>query len=78
MFPDSRIAQSFELGVEKIRYALNFGIAPYLRLLLVDEVKRFSCFILCFDESLKSQTQTCEMDLVIRYLNKTKQKNVLM
>ena len=31
MFPNSRIAQSFKLGADKVRYAVNFGIAPYLR-----------------------------------------------
>ena len=40
MFPDSRIAQSFKLGADKIIYAVNFGIAPYLRSLLVDEIKQ--------------------------------------
>ena len=72
VFPDSAIAQSFKLGAEKIRYAFNFGIASYLRSLLVDEIKKSSCFVPCFDESLNSQTQTCEMDLVIRYFNNTK------
>ena len=68
MFPDSKI----KLGADKIRYAVNFGIAPYVRSLLVDDIKQSSCFIPCFDESLSSQTQTCEMDLVIRYFNKAK------
>ena len=68
MFP----AQSFKLGANKIRYAVNFGIALYLRSLLVDEIRQFSCFILCFGESVNFQTQTCKMDLVIRYFNKTK------
>ena len=49
MFPDSRIEQSFKPGADKIRYAVSFWIAPYLRSLLVDEIKQ-SCFIPCFDE----------------------------
>ena len=72
MFPDSRIAQLFKLGGDKIRYPVKFGIASYLRLLLVDEIKQCSYFIPCFDESLNFQTQTCEMELVIRYFNETK------
>ena len=74
MFPDSRIAQSFKLGADKTRYAVNFGIVPHLRSLLLDVIKQSSCFIPCFDESLNSQTQTCEMDLVIRYFNETKKR----
>ena len=30
MFPDSTIAKSFQLSVDKIRYMTNYGIAPYL------------------------------------------------
>ena len=74
MFPDSRIAQSFKLGADKIRYAVNFVIAPYLRSLLADGIRQSSCFIPRFDESSISQTQTCEIDFVIRYFNKTKKR----
>ena len=31
MFPDSKIAKSFELGATKLKYVINFGIAPYFR-----------------------------------------------
>ena len=72
MFLDSTIARSFELGADKIRYASNFRIAPYLRSLLVDEIKKSFRFFPCFKKSLNSQTQTCEMDLLIRYSNETK------
>ena len=28
MFPDSKVAKSFELGATKLNYVINFGIAP--------------------------------------------------
>ena len=40
VFPDSMIVQLFKLGADKIRYAVNFEIAPYFRSLLVYEIKK--------------------------------------
>ena len=31
MFPDSKIAQNFQLGPDKLKYICNFGIAPYFK-----------------------------------------------
>ena len=28
MFPDSKIAKDMRLGVDKVKYVINFGIAP--------------------------------------------------
>ena len=63
MFPDSRISQSFRLGADKIRYAVNFGIAPYLlrSLLFRRESSFLVLFLVLMREPLKL---TCEMDPV--------------
>ena len=53
MFPDSKIAKSFELGATKLKYVINFGIAPYFR----DILQRSDCFVISFDESLNDYTQ---------------------
>ena len=29
MFPDSKIASILELGKDKLKYVVNYGIAPY-------------------------------------------------
>ena len=62
MFPDSKIAKSFELGATKLKYVINFGIAPYFR----DILQRSDCFVISFDESLNDYTRNCQMDIVIR------------
>ena len=31
MFPDNKIAKSFELGATKLKYVIIFGTAPYFR-----------------------------------------------
>ena len=68
MFPDSKIAKSFELGATKPKYVINFGIAPYFRNVLYNHLQKSDCFI-SFDESLKDYTQNCQMDLLIRYFD---------
>ena len=69
MFPDSQIAKSFKLAADKIRYTANFGIAPYFNNLLVDDVKKTDCYVTSFDETLNAITQSCEMDIIIRFSN---------
>ena len=57
MFPDS-----------KMQYGLiNHGLAPYFKSLLLDSLKKSDIYVYSFDESLNYVTQTCEMDLYIRY-----------
>ena len=69
MFPDSKIARSFQLGPDKLRYMVNFGIAPYFKSLLVKRLNETDCYVISFDESLNDMTQSCEMDLLIRYFD---------
>ena len=67
MFPDSQLAKSFKLRADKMRYSSNFGLAPFFKSLLYEDIKKSCCFVACFDESLNPVTQTCEMDIVIRF-----------
>ena len=57
MFPDSKIAKSFELGATKLKYVINFGIAPYFKDILYNHLKKSNCFVISFDESLNDYTQ---------------------
>jgi len=74
MFPDSKIASSFQVGADKVRYMTNYGIAPYFKSLLVDSLKMSDCYVVSFDESLNDMTQSCEMDLLLRYFDKLDNK----
>ena len=69
MFTDSNIAKSITVGVDKMRYVVNFGIAPVFKSILIDSVKKAEIFVAIFDESLSEQTQNCEMDMLIRYFD---------
>ena len=67
MFADSSIALNFAISEDKIRYIVNYGIAPYFKGLLIDEIKKSLCHSISFDESMNSKTQECQLDLVIRF-----------
>ena len=62
MFPDSKITKSFQMRPNQIGYSITHGVGPYFKGFLV----------VSFDESLNKKTQTCQMDLLIRYWNEEK------
>ena len=67
MFPNNATAEQFSLGRTKFTYVVNHGLSPYFKELLPDNVNLSDCFVISFDESLNSVTQSCEMDITIRY-----------
>ena len=67
MFPDSEIAGSFSMARTKSMYAINHGIYPYFKSLLLSSLSQSNIHVYSFDESLNNVTQTCEMDLYVRY-----------
>ena len=42
LFPDSKVAKDVTLGRTKISYIMNFGLAPYFKSLLTEEIKKNS------------------------------------
>ena len=74
MFPDSKTAQNFHLGLDKLKYICNFGIAPYFKDVLKEMLKKSDLFVICFDESLDDVTQSCQMDVLIRYFHSIDRK----
>ena len=69
MFLDSKIAKDMRLGADKVKYVINFGIAPAFKNALTECMKKSEFCIVSFDESLNDNTQNCEMDVVIRYFD---------
>ena len=66
IFPDSNIAQGMSCG-PKNSYLITFGIAPYFKQLLIDDLKA-PCFVVLFDESLNTALHQEQMDFSVRYL----------
>ena len=74
MFPDSKIAQNFQLGPDKLKYICNFGIAPYFKDVLKEMLKKSDLYVICFDESPNDVTQSCHMNVLIRYFGSVDRK----
>ena len=72
MFPDSTIAKKFTCGKTKVNYLICFGIAPYFREKLLQRIKEAECLTVSFDESLNKETQTEQMDVIVRYFYEDK------
>ena len=54
---------------------MNHGLPLYFYKTLVSDISKnnisaVDCFRLCFEESLDKVTQSCEMDFMVRFLNK--------
>ncbi|XP_023209542.1 uncharacterized protein LOC111612544 [Centruroides sculpturatus] len=74
MFPDSPIATQFQLGPDKASYIINYGIAHYFREKLINAVTSCNNITISFDKSLNKVAQRTQMDLVIKYWDKSKDK----
>ena len=69
MFLDSKITKDMRLGADKVKYVINFGIAPAFKNALTESIKKSEFYIVSFDKSLNDNTQNCDMDVVIRYFD---------
>ena len=67
MFPDSNIAQGMSCAPTKLSYLITFGIVPFFKQLLIDDLKKAPCFVVLFDESLNTALHQEQMDFSVRY-----------
>ena len=74
MFPDSRVAKSFQLSKTKCGYFITYGLAPYVKELLMKKIQSSPFFVLSFDESLNIIIQKKQMDLQVRFWDNEKKK----
>lgn len=71
MFKGSKIAELFSCGSTKCSYVINFGIAPYFRLLLEENIREAPYHVRCFDESHNKSVHKGQMDMHIRFWDQT-------
>ena len=74
MFEDSHIAQSFSVGSTKLSYDITFGLAPYVKNLLLESVDEVKYYSLSFDESYNGIMKKGQMDLLIRFWDSAKHR----
>ena len=72
MFPDSSIAQAFSCGEKKCAYVVCYGLAPYFKQQLQDQVHALDSFVILFDESHNDSTHSKQMDIHIRFFDETR------
>ena len=67
MFENSQIVQSSSLGSTKLSYNITFGLAPYVKNLLLESVDEVIYHSLSFDESYNRIMKKGQMDLLIKF-----------
>ena len=65
VFLESQIAQKIRLEPNKLKYMVNHGIAPYVKDILRDDVRKSDRYVVSFNESMNDITQTSEMDICL-------------
>ena len=58
MWKDSKTAQGFSCGKTKSMDIIKFGLAPYFRSLLLENLKESPCHSISFDESYNKITKS--------------------
>ena len=75
MFADSQIAKQFQCGKTKCSYLINFGLAPYFKEKLMKKLHvPGTKYVISFDESLNKVLQKEQMDIIVRFWDKEKNK----
>ena len=54
MFPNSATSNSYQEKADKVKYGIQFGIAPFLKDIILNELKQLP-FSFCFDTTKSSQ-----------------------
>jgi hypothetical protein len=70
MFPDSEIAKLYSMGKTKLKYLIQFGIAPYVKEIIMYEMKG-SAFSFSFDETTTVQKKK-QLDGYVSYVDKNR------
>ena len=74
MFPGSKVAKSFQLSKTKCGYFITYGLAPYVKELLMKKIQSSPFFVRSFDESLNIIIQKEQMDFEVRFWDNEKKK----
>ena len=75
MFPDSVIAEQFQMKRTKLSYIISFGLSPYFKNELVLNLQKCSSFVVIFDESYNKITKSEQMDVLIKFWDNDKKKS---
>ena len=69
VFPTSKIACTVQVGRNRLKYIVNFGLAPYIKDILKSEIAASEWFLISFNESSNKEIHDFEMNFVIHLWN---------
>lgn len=72
IFSDSAIAKGMQLSKTKAAYTITYGISRYFKSQLATLIEQSDTLVIAFDESLNKVCQQQQMDIVVRFWDKTK------
>ena len=65
MFLECSMVQKFQLGSDKLKYVITWGLPPHFK----TKLQNSEFLVISLDESLDKSTQNCEMDIGICFLS---------
>lgn len=65
-----------QLGKTKLSYLITYGLAPFFRNVLEQELKACKFFSIGFDEALNDVVQRGQMDFIIRYYDMRRRETI--
>ena len=73
MFPDSEIAKKYQMGPDKLAYIVSYGIAPYFKDILMNQLKQSTVkFTSFFDEAFNDVIHKGQFDVQASFFDNTK------
>ena len=60
MFLECPTAQKFQLGPDKLKYVINWGLTPHFKDLLKTKLQNSEFLLIFFDESLNKSLKTAK------------------
>ena len=67
MFSECPTAHKFQLGPDKLKYVINWGLAPHFKDLFKAKLQNSKFLVIYFNESLNKSTLKCQMDTGIHF-----------
>ena len=59
-------------GPTKLSYIITFGLGPYFKMLVMEELQEVPCFVVSSDESLNQELQQEQLDFIVKYFKEGK------
>ena len=76
LFPDSEIAQTYQMGKDRIGYTSTYGVGQTLKDRIKVTVKNAAILSISYDEALNKIVQKNQMDIIFRFWDEKENKTI--